>query len=61
MNKYKDLAKEFRKEFIEHFGKKCKDFDFGCMVCQSHRIIDDLENLSDCMDDFNKHNRKNKK
>ncbi|HLD38103.1 MAG: hypothetical protein A3G45_00140 [Candidatus Staskawiczbacteria bacterium RIFCSPLOWO2_12_FULL_37_15] len=61
MNKYKNLAKEFKKEVIKHFGKKCKDFNFGCMVCQSHRIVDDLKNLNDCLDNFNKHGCKIKK
>lgn len=60
MNKYHSLAKKFRKEIIKHWGKKCGDFDFGCTVCQSHRILDDLEELGNFLDDINKTD-KNKK
>ncbi|MEK7124719.1 MAG: hypothetical protein AAB877_03530 [Patescibacteria group bacterium] len=66
MNKYKKLAKSFRKEVNKQWGKKCEDFDFGCIVCQSHRILDDLEELGNFLDSINKiheksqhsHNRK---
>jgi len=61
MNKYHDLAKKFRKTIIKDWGKKCKDFDFGCVVCQSHRIIDDLENLGDFIDSIDKFDSKKKK
>ena len=61
MNKYHDLAKKFRKVIIKDWGKKCEDFSFGCIVCQAHRIIDDLEELGDFLDDIDKLDSKNKK
>ena len=60
MNQYHNLAKNFRKEIVRHWGKKCKDFNFGCIVCQSHRILDDLEELGNFLDDINRSD-KNKK
>jgi len=61
MNKYHNLAKKFRKEVIKHWGKKCEDFDFGCIVCQSHRILDDLEELGNLFDSLDKIDNTNKK
>ena len=54
MNKYKDIAKKLRKQVEKDFGKKCKDFDFGCIVCQSHRVFDNLEELGSLIDVLNK-------
>ena len=59
MNKYQKLVKIFRKQAEKDWGKKCKDFDFGCIVCRAHRLIDDLENLGGYLDSednsFKKH------
>jgi len=62
MNKYRNLAKKFKKAVIKDFGKKCKDFNFGCVACQAHRIVDDLEELGDFLDDTDKlDNKKSRK
>ena len=60
MNKYKNLAKKFRKQVEKDFNKKCKDFSFGCVSCQAHRIIDELEELGNFTDDINKNSGKKK-
>lgn len=60
MNKYHSLAKKFRKEVDKHWGKKCKDFSFGCIICQSHRTLDDLEELGNFLDDINKRDKNRK-
>jgi len=52
MDKYLNLSKKFRKQIEKDWGKKCKDFNFGCIVCQAHRIVDDLEELGDYLDDI---------
>jgi len=59
MNKYRNLAIKFRKAVIKDFGKKCKDFNFGCVVCQAHRIVDDLEELADFIDNTDELDGKN--
>src|SRR3990167_10817088 len=43
------LAQIFRKKLIKDFGKKCKDYDFDCIVCNCHRVVDGLENLAEYM------------
>lgn len=58
MNKYHNLAKKFRKEVTKDWGKKCEDFDYGCIVCQSHRVVDGLENMGDLFNSLNKDKQK---
>ena len=52
MNKYKNLAEKFRKQINKDWGRKCEDFNFGCIICQAHRIVDDLEELGNFLDDI---------
>ena len=61
MNKYNVLAKKFRKQINKDWGRKCEDFNFGCIVCQAHRIVDDLEELGNFLDDINRVDNKYKK
>lgn len=39
-----DLVK-FKSFIFKGFGKKCKDYSIGCVVCQVHRIYEDLKDL----------------
>ena len=41
------LARLFRKETQKNFGKKCRDYNMGCIVCNCHRVVDGLENLAE--------------
>ena len=55
------LAKIFRKGIEKNFGKKCEDFDFGCVVCNAHRIVDGLEEIAkllEAIDSNKKHKHK---
>ena len=58
MNKYHDLANNFRKEIVKDWGKTCKEFSLGCIVCQAHRILYDLEELGIFLADANNFDRK---
>jgi len=48
------IAKTFRKEIIKNFGEKCKDYDFGCVVCNAHRVVDNLEELAGLLEALDK-------
>lgn len=41
--KRKKLFKELKEDLIKGWGKKCKDFDPGCISCQLHRALDTVE------------------
>lgn len=34
-----------RKQVSREFGSKCGEYDFGCVVCNAHRVVDDLKPL----------------
>jgi hypothetical protein len=61
MNNYNVLARKFRKQIEKDWGEKCKEFNFGCIVCQAHRIVDDLEELGNFLDDMDKIDNKRSK
>jgi hypothetical protein len=35
--------KQFKSFIIKNIGKKCKDYNWNCFVCRSHRLLEDLE------------------
>ena len=43
----KKLVKQIRKKVEYDWGKKCKDFGFGCCVCWAHRVLEDLEEMAE--------------
>lgn len=55
----KKLIKQIRKKIEKNFGKKCKDYCFGCSVCAAHRVLEDLESMYN--DDWNTEPVKKKK
>ena len=58
-----ELANVFRKNIEKEFGKKCKDFDFGCVVCNAHKVVNGLEEIAkllEVIDDNKKHEHKKK-
>ena len=59
----KKLLKQIRKKIEHDWGKKCKDFCFGCSVCWAHQTLENLESMYDDEDnwDIEKPVRKNKK
>jgi len=55
------IAKKFRERINKEFGKKCSDYNFGCVVCNAYKVVDDLEelaNLLEAIDENKKHNHK---
>jgi hypothetical protein len=39
----KELLKELRKRIQKGFGKKCKEFQWGCCVCDVYLALEILE------------------
>jgi len=59
-NNYVKLAQQFRKQVIKDFGQKCKEFSLGCISCQIHRVIDNLEEIGQFIEDLDKNEKKEK-
>ena len=39
------LLKQLRAQLIKDWGKKCKDYCFGCAVFAVHRNLEELESV----------------
>lgn len=39
----RNSARILREVVNKDFGKKCKDFSLGCICCQAHQIVDQVE------------------
>lgn len=39
------LSKLLKKLVLRGFGK-CKEYDFGCVVCQANRVANEVEQLA---------------
>ena len=59
----RNIISLLRKEILSSWGKKCKDFCFGCPVCWAHQTLENLESMYEDEDiwDMKKPVRKNKK
>ena len=44
--------KEFKKYITKNWGKRCKEYVFGCYVCMAWRCYDDLESLIFLSEDY---------
>ena len=54
---YTKLGKKLRRDINEKFGKQCREFDMGCVICNAHRVVDGVDSLADLLEAL----RKNKK
>lgn len=45
------LLSLLRKEILSSWGKKCKEFYFGCSICWAHQTLENFESM--CDDDWN--------
>lgn len=43
--KNKELIKKLKRHFKTGYGPKCKDYSWGCAVCEGWRAIEVLEDL----------------
>ena len=43
--KNKTFLKQIRKKIEHDWGKKCKEFCFGCSVCWAHQTLETLESM----------------
>ena len=41
----KKLIEQVRKIVEKDWGKKCKDFCFGCATCWAHQTLENIENM----------------
>jgi len=49
----KPALKSLRVAVESGYGKKCKEYVFGCFVCLAHRNLEDMEELIDNLDEEN--------
>ena len=43
----RNIISLLRKEILSSWGKKCKEFCFGCSVCWAHQTLETLESMYD--------------
>ncbi len=56
-NQYKEPLKALKALIKKDYGKQCKAFSIGCVVCQVWLAIDILEDISAGIDAENKHEK----
>ena len=56
--KTEDLIKELEKRYKKDFGKRCKDFCYGCFICGGWLALDILKDLYNTKSiSFHKHRK----
>lgn len=46
--------KQLEKFIEKYFGKRCKEYCFGCCVCSAWRVFDDIKDIIEDLDDLDK-------
>jgi len=54
INRYKEIYKILKNLIRKDFGKRCKDFDLGCVVCRVYLMLDILKDIVITIDLENK-------
>ena len=57
-NRYKAIHKELKKLIQKSYGKRCGDFEIGCIVCQKYLMLDILLDCSFIYDEIKKDTKK---